>query len=80
MWEEKFDKVLLMPELAMIRFEVFDEDVGLAGLADDFIAQFSIPFTSLRPGSSFCLKFLKMKIFFFFLTFLSQINDKKDFY
>lgn len=31
----------------MIRFAVFDEDVGIA---DDFIGQFSIPFTSLRPG------------------------------
>ena len=51
MWEEKFEKVLLMSELAMIRFAVFDEDVGLA---DDFIGQFSIPFTSLRPGSLFC--------------------------
>lgn len=48
MWEEKrFEKDLLMPELAMIRFVVFDEDVGLV---DDFIGQFSLPFTSLRPG------------------------------
>lgn len=47
MWNERFEKVLLMPELTMIRFAVFDEDVGIA---DDFIGQFSIPFTSLRPG------------------------------
>ena len=47
MWEERFEKVLLMPELAMISFVVFDEDVGLV---DDFIGQFSLPFTSLRPG------------------------------
>lgn len=46
-WNEKFEKVLLMPELAMIRFAVFDEDVGIV---DDFIGQFSIPFTSLRQG------------------------------
>ena len=46
-WKERFEKVLLMPELTMIRFAVFDEDVGIA---DDFIGQFSIPFTSLRPG------------------------------
>lgn len=47
-WEEKrFEKDLLMPELAMIRFVVFDEDVGLV---DDFIGQFTLPFTSLRPG------------------------------
>ena len=35
-----------MPELVMIRFSVFDEDVG----TDDFIGQFSLPYTSLRPG------------------------------
>ena len=49
MWDdEKFVKVLLMPELVMIRFEVFDEDVGIV---DDFIGQFSLPYTSLRPGN-----------------------------
>ena len=47
MWEERFEKLLLMPDLVMIRFAVFDEDVGLA---DDFIGQFSVPFTSIRPG------------------------------
>ena len=60
MWEEEFKKVLLMPELVMIRFAVFDEDVGLA---DDFIGQFSIPFTSLRPGRIFCFRPLRMEIF-----------------
>ena len=49
MWDdEKFVKVLLMPELVMIRFAVFDEDVGIV---DDFIGQFSLPYTSLRPGN-----------------------------
>ena len=48
MWDETFCKVLLMPELVMIRFAVFDEDVGV----DDFIGQFSLPFTSLRPGNN----------------------------
>ena len=28
MWKETFEKELLMPELAMIRFVVFDEDVS----------------------------------------------------
>ena len=46
MWEETFVKDLLMPELVMIRFAVFDEDVGI----NDFIGQFSLPYTSLRPG------------------------------
>ena len=48
-WDaEKFSKDLLMPELVMIRFAVFDEDVGIV---DDFIGQFSLPYTSLRPGN-----------------------------
>ena len=48
MWDEPFFKVLLMPELVMIRFAVFDEDVVMV---DDFIGQFSLPYTSLRPGN-----------------------------
>lgn len=60
MWKETFEKELLMPELAMIRFVVFDEDVGSR---DDFIGQFSLPFTSVRPGMLlylsllYCLKY-----------------------
>ena len=60
MWDEKFEKELLMPELAMIRFVVVDEDVGSR---DDFIGQFSLPFTSVRPGMLlylsllYCLKY-----------------------
>ena len=44
-----------MPELAMIRFVVFDEDVGSR---DDFIGQFSLPFTSVRPGMLLYLSLL----------------------
>ena len=60
MWRETFEKELLMPELAMIRFVVFDEDVGSR---DDFIGQFSLPFSSVRPGMLlylsllYCLKY-----------------------
>ena len=60
MWKETFEKELLMPELAMIRFVVFDEDVGSR---DDFIGQFSLPFISVRPGMLlylsllYCLKY-----------------------
>ena len=48
MWNEKFDKVLLFPDLVLIRFAVFDEDVGIK---DDFIGQFALPYTSLRTGT-----------------------------
>ena len=55
MWKDKFETELLMPELAMIRFAVFDEDVGSR---DDFIGQFSLPFTSVRPGMLLYLSLL----------------------
>ena len=34
------------PEMALVRFVVYDHDVG----KDDFIAQFSLPFTSMKQG------------------------------
>ncbi|XP_032234673.2 1-phosphatidylinositol 4,5-bisphosphate phosphodiesterase delta-4 isoform X2 [Nematostella vectensis] len=45
-WNEEIKKLLYVPELAMLRFCVYDEDVG----KDDFIGQFSLPITSLRTG------------------------------
>ena len=47
-WNETFEKTLLVPELAMIRFEVSDDDFGF----DDCIGQNSVPFSSLR--SRYC--------------------------
>lgn len=44
--EKPLEKDLLFAEVAMIRFSVYDQDVGF----DDFIGECSIPFTSLRPG------------------------------
>jgi hypothetical protein len=32
--------------MALVRFAVYDHDVG----KDDFIAQFSLPFTSMKQG------------------------------
>ena len=45
-WNESFEKAIFVPELAMLRFVVNDDNFGF----DDFIGQNSIPFTSLRPG------------------------------
>lgn len=45
-WTEGFTRKIQVPELALIRFCVYDEDVGY----DDFIGQASIPFTSIRQG------------------------------
>lgn len=45
-WNETFEFNLYAPELAILRFVVMDQDLG----KDDFVAQSSIPFSSVRPG------------------------------
>lgn len=45
-WSEGFTKKILVPELALIRFSVYDED----NFSDDFIGQASMPVTSIRQG------------------------------
>jgi len=47
-WDETLTFDLNAPELALIRFELRDEDFG----KDTFIAQSVVPFASLRPGMS----------------------------
>lgn len=45
-WDEGFSKTIHVPELALVRFVVYDDDFG----KDDFIGQSTVPFTSIRPG------------------------------
>jgi hypothetical protein len=45
-WNESFDINVLVPELAMVRFSVFDKDYGM----DDFIGQATFPFDSIQQG------------------------------
>lgn len=45
-WNETFEFEVKNPEMALVRFAVYDQDVG----KDDFIAQFSLPFTSIKQG------------------------------
>ena len=63
-WNETLEFNLNAPELALIRFELWDEDLG----KDDFIAQTVVPFASVRPGK---LTFLKR-------PYIKQLN-KIDF-
>ena len=46
-WNEVFEFEVKNPEMALVRFAVYDHDVG----KDDFIAQFSLPFTSMKQGT-----------------------------
>ena len=45
-WNETFQFKLTAPELTFFRFVVMDQDLG----KDDFVAQASFPFSSIRPG------------------------------
>jgi len=45
-WEETLVFVLRFPEMALLRFVVWDEDP----IGRDFIGQFTLPFPSIMPG------------------------------
>lgn len=45
-WNERFEIKVLVPELAMVRFSVWDKDIGM----DDFIGQATLPFESMQQG------------------------------
>lgn len=45
-FDESFEFQVLLPELAMVRFVVLDDDF----IGDEFIGQYTIPFECLQPG------------------------------
>lgn len=47
MWEETFIFNVLMPQIALVRFQVWDHDP----IGRDFIGQRTIAFSSLMPGT-----------------------------
>ncbi|XP_063070218.1 inactive phospholipase C-like protein 1 [Engraulis encrasicolus] len=46
LFDETFEFQVNMPELALLRFVVLDDDY----ICDDFIGQYSVPFECLQPG------------------------------
>ncbi|KAM9710276.1 LOW QUALITY PROTEIN: inactive phospholipase C-like protein 1 [Menidia menidia] len=46
LWDETFEFQVNMPELALLRLVVLDDD----SIGDDFIGQFSVAFDCLQPG------------------------------
>ena len=46
-WNDEFQFYLHAPDLAHIRFALYDSDMGI----DDFIGQYSIPFSGIRTGA-----------------------------
>uniref|UniRef100_A0A8C3T2N9 Phosphoinositide phospholipase C n=1 Tax=Chelydra serpentina TaxID=8475 RepID=A0A8C3T2N9_CHESE len=52
-WDEEFGFDIDVPELALVRFVVEDFDVSTK---NDFIGQYTIPFTCLKQGKELCLE------------------------
>ena len=51
-FDESFEFEINLPEMALVRFAVLDDDF----IGDEFIGQYTIPFVCLQPGSeSLCL-------------------------
>ena len=46
-WNETFTHLVTFPELCLVRFKVMDYDMLSQ---DDFIGQFTLPFTSIETG------------------------------
>lgn len=65
-WDEDVSFVLSQPDLAVVRFVVYDQD----RYVDDFIGYFALPFHSIQEGnltfhliSSPCKMYLRIQFF-----------------
>jgi C2 domain len=45
-FDESFEFQINLPELALVRFAVLDDDF----IGDEFIGQYTIPFACMQPG------------------------------
>lgn len=52
-WNARFDFIVQVPELAIVRFQVDDYD---AASQNDFIGQYTLPFTSMQNGKDSRIK------------------------
>jgi len=51
-FDENFEFHINLPELALIRFAVLDDDF----IGDEFIGQYTIPFACMQPGNTFIIR------------------------
>jgi len=71
-WDEKFDFFMALPEMALIRFAVFDSSSG----SGEFIGQTTMPFDSVMTGyliSIFLSFIFEFASFFFSCFFFFQV-------
>lgn len=71
MWEETLVFTLHMPEIALIRFLVWDHDP----IGRDFIGQRTIAFSSMMPGKTEMGNY-QISWLFFFIFFLQFTKGK----
>ena len=50
-FDENFEFHINLPELALVRFAVLDDDF----IGDEFIGQYTIPFACMQPGNAFII-------------------------
>ncbi len=64
-WNEDFKFLVNCPELAFVKFTVFDEDVG----KDDFLGEYAIRFSNIRQGN---IKTPKIFSSFFLVVYMKR--------
>lgn len=72
MWEETLVFNIQMPQIALVRFQVWDHDP----IGRDFIGQRTVAFSSMMPGRYQDMHNLCFHFFFFFnfVSFLLQLQ------
>ena len=50
-FDESFEFQINLPELALVRFSVLDDDY----IGDEFIGQYTIPFECMQTGKMLCI-------------------------
>jgi len=60
-FDESFEFHINLPELALVRFAVLDDDF----IGDEFIGQYTIPFACMQPGDAFMLHLLEIGCLYF---------------
>lgn len=68
MWEETLVFMIHMPELALVRFLVWDHDP----IGQDFIGQRTIAFNSMMPGKTWCCFWMALTLVQGFLLCFSD--------
>ncbi len=73
MWEETLVFNIQMPQIALVRFQVWDHDP----IGRDFIGQRTVAFTSMMPGRLHNMQSLCVHVLFLFVFFKISSEVRK---